>query len=70
MSTKTEITTNIDYHPNINVAMPKILLKVMSLKLKCHQSRNVTKTEMSPKRKYYQNGNIPKTKICQKLKCH
>ena len=46
----------------------------MSLKLKCHKNRNVTKPEISPKMnltktKCYQNKNIIKTEILPKLKC-
>ena len=42
----------------------------MSPKPKCHQSWNVTKTEMSTKLKCPQNANVPKTDMTPKMKCH
>ena len=47
----------------------------MSLKLKCHQNWNVTKTEMSPKLIRHLNQIVTKTEVSQKteispkLKC-
>ena len=40
----------------------------MSLKLKCHQNLNVTKTEMSPKLKCYQKLNVTITEMLQNRK--
>ena len=42
----------------------------MSQKLKCHQSANVIKTEMSPIRKWHRNAIVTETKISPKHKCH
>ena len=42
----------------------------MSPKLKCHQNKNVTKTDMSSKLKYYQNWNVTKTDMSPRQKCH